>query len=393
MATPQIGQYVVSSKTKMLSIIGMVIGASTLGAGLAMEHERIWQAFLLNLFYFTSLTLGGLFFTAVLHAAKAGWSATIRRVSESLTSFIPYSFVGAMLVVFVGGKSLYEWMNPEVVANDELLQKKAAYLNHGFFSFRTILFFAIWFVFAKLIVGNSLKQDAKADDSLTLKNLKLSIAFLICFALSYSLFSVDFVMSLNPHWFSTIFGVYCFAGLFQSTLALLIIIIVALVNQGALKNVVNENHFHDLGKFLFAFTVFYAYIAFSQFMLVWYANLPEETIFYIHRAQGVWLAVSYSLLVLKFVVPFFLLAPREAKRNTGHLSRVAWLIMIMQMVDFYWLIYPNFNEGKAVYGIWELGLTLGFAGAFTFAVTKFLSKNKVVPVNDPYMHEALHHHI
>lgn len=383
----------VSDKTKKLSIAAMVVGVVTLIAGFVIAKDKIWPAFLTNMFYFTSLAVGGLFFTAIQFVSKAGWSVTIRRLSESLTSFLPVAFVGALVVVFVGGKSLFSWMDPAQVAADDLLQKKVAYLNQGFFTVRTVIFFLLWMLFAKLIVGTSLKQDQKADDSLTVKNVKMSVGFLIVFALSYSLFSVDFIMSLDPNWFSTIFGVYCFAGLFQSTLAFIIIMAVKMMRSGELKGFVNENHLHDLGKFLFAFTVFYAYIAFSQFMLIWYANLPEETIFYIHRAHGGWLAVSYMILIFKFIVPFFLLLPREAKRNPDHLVRVSALMLIMQWVDIYWLVYPNFNEGHITFGFWEVGLYIGFMGAFVWCVTRFLAKNKVVPVNDPYMHEAMHHHI
>ncbi len=383
----------VSDKAKKITIAAMIIGVVTLVAGFVVAKDKIWPAFLVNLFYFTSLAVGGLFFTAIQFATKAGWSATIRRLSESLVSFLPVAFVGALAVAFFGAKSLFEWMDPAVVADDNLLRQKAAYLNHGSFTVRTVVFFILWGLFARLIVGNSLKQDAKADDSLTLKNVKLSVIFLIVFALSYSLFSVDFIMSLDPKWFSTIFGVYCFSGLFQSTLAFLIIMAVKLMRKGELKDFVTEDHLHDLGKFLFAFTIFYAYIAFSQFMLIWYANLPEETIFYTHRAHGGWLAVSYMILVFKFVVPFLLLLPREAKRNPDHLIRVSVLMLIMQWVDIYWLVYPNFNDGHVVFGIWDVGLFIGFMGAFVWCVMRFLSKNKVVPVNDPYMHEALHHHI
>lgn len=390
-SVPTAGQLTISSRMKLSIMIAMAVGIVTFAVGLFMSHERIWQAFLLNLFYFTSLAVGGLFFAAVQYATKAGWSASIRRVSESLASFIPYAFIGAMAVIFFG-KFMFEWLDPNIVAQDELLLKKEAYLNFGFFTVRTVLFFAIWYVFGRLIIGNSIKQDTKPDNIFTFKNVKLSIVFLIAFALSYSLFSVDFVMSLNPHWFSTIFGVYCFSGLFQSTLALLAILVVWLM-KGPLKGYVNENHLHDIGKFLFAFTIFYAYIGFSQFMLVWYANLPEETIFFLHRANGAWLVISYSLLVFKFVVPFFMLSPRQAKRDACSLTRVSWLILVMQMVDSYWLIYPNFNDGQAVFGIWEVGLIIGFSGLFMFAVTRFLAKNKVVAVNDPYMHEALHHHV
>lgn len=389
----EVGTFVVSQKLKGIMFSFILIGLLTLVVGYVVDKERIWQSFLTNFFYFTSLALGGMFFTAIQYVTKAGWSATIRRISESLSSFLPIAVVGAILIIALGSHSLYEWLHTDVVAKDAILKKKEAYLNMPFWVIRTAVFFGAWILFQKLIVGNSLKQDKTGDEGLTHKNVALSIGFLIVFALSYSLFSIDFVMSLHPHWFSTMFGVYTFAGLFQSTLSLITIIAIKLMDRGLVKNLITEEHLHDLGKFMFAFTVFYAYIAFSQFMLIWYANLPEETIFYAHRAHGGWMAISFSLLIFKFVVPFLLLLPRAAKRDKGHLVRVGCLILVMQWVDLYWLIYPNFNEGHVVFSYQEIGLFLGFLGLFIFSVTKFLSKNSIVAIKDPYMHESTHHHV
>jgi hypothetical protein len=160
-----------------------------------------------------------------------------------------------------------------------------------------------------------------------------------------------------------------------------------------MKDAVNDNHLHDLGKFLFAFTVFYAYIAFSQFMLIWYANLPEETIFYANRGHGLWMVISMSLLVFKFIVPFLMLLPREAKRNKGHLVRVSALIIFMQVIDVFWLMYPNFNEGNLMIPYYEVGLFFGFTGLFLMTVTRFLSVNNIVAQKDPYIKESLNHHV
>lgn len=389
----EVGQFNVSQKLKGIMFSFIIIGLLTFVVGIVIDKDRTWQSFLTNFFFFTSLAMGGMFFTAIQFVTKAGWSATVRRIAESFTSFLPIAAVGAVLIVALGSHSLYEWLHADVVAKDLLLQKKQAYLNFPFWAIRTAIFFGIWLLFRKLIVGNSLKQDATGDEKLTHKNVALSIGFILLFALSYSLFSVDFLMSLHPHWFSTIFGVYCFAGLFQSTLSLITIVAIKFMDKGLVKGYITEEHLHDLGKFMFAFTVFYAYIAFSQFMLIWYANLPEETIFYAHRSHGGWMAISFSLLIFKFVVPFLMLLPRAAKRDKNHLVRVGVLILIMQWVDVYWLVYPNFNDGHVVFSFQEVGLFLGFLGLFIFAVTRFLSKNSIVAVKDPYMHEATHHHV
>jgi len=198
-------------------------------------------------------------------------------------------------------------------------------------------------------------------------------------------------MSLDPHWFSTIFGVYCFAGLFYSTLALTMLYTLKLQRSGQLKGIVNDNHLHDLGKYMFAFTIFWAYIGFSQFMLIWYANLPEETRFFIARFHGGWQAISWFLLV-KFALPFLVLLPRGAKRDPMRLRFVGWFMVIAQWLDILWLVQPNFFPEGPVVGPFEIGVTLGFVGLFMAVVNRFLGKNPVVAIGDPYLSEAVNHH-
>ena len=391
MAQVEMKKLPVSSQTKLINGVLVLIGAVSFAVLLKQDSQRAWTAYLTSFFFFINLALGGLFFASVQHVAKAGWSTTVRRVAEALSAFLPVALVLG-LIFLAGAPKIYEWLHPEVVAGDALLQKKAAYLNFPFFSIRTVLFFGIWIFFAWKLVGNSLKQDENGDPQLTVKAVPYSILFLILFAFSYSLYTVDLLMSLHPHWFSTMFGVYCFAGLFQSSLATIILFTLFLMNRGLLKGLVGMDHIHDLGKFLFAFTVFYAYIAFSQFMLIWYANIPEETVFYLHRAHGGWMAISVGIAIFKFVVPFFALASRHAKRNVMVLSTICLLLLVMQWVEIFWLVYPNFNEGHLVVPTWEIGVFLGFLGLFMLSVLWFLSRFSVVAGRDPRIHEALHHH-
>jgi hypothetical protein len=187
--------------------------------------------------------------------------------------------------------------------------------------------------------------------------------------------------------------VYCFGGLFQSTIAMMILVILYAQKKGLLTGYVNENHMHDLGKILFAFTIFWAYIAYSQYMLIWYSNLPEETIFFLPRVEGAWAMVSVALIMFKFVVPFFALLSRRSKRHMPTLAAVSVLILIMQFVDIYWLVYPNYNAKELVFGLPEILIFAGFAGVFLFSVTRFLSKHPVIPYKDPRIHESLHHHV
>ena len=212
------GQYVVSSRMKTVAAALMFVGLAAFVVTVIRNPERAWHAYLIGLFYFISVALGGLFFTAIQHVTKAGWSVNVRRFCESFTAFLP---VGAVLtgIYLIGAPSVYEWLDQAKVAADQALTHKAPYLNGTFFVLRLIAFFVVWLVFAKLIVGKSLKQDETGDENITHSLLKLGIGFLLAFAVSYSLFSVDLLMSLEPHWASTIYGVYTFAGLFQSTMA------------------------------------------------------------------------------------------------------------------------------------------------------------------------------
>ncbi len=386
------GQYVVSSRMKTVYTVGIFIGLIGFAVMMINNQQRAWLAFLVSLFYFLTLALGGLFFTALQHVTKAGWSVNVRRICEAFTSFLPY---GAVLtgVMLIGAKHLYIWMDEKAVAQDEILMGKTGYLNITFFLIRLLVFFGGWLLFKKMLVGGSIEQDKTGSEEITNKSVGRSIAFILFFALSYSFFAVDLLMSLNPLWFSTIFGVYAFAGMFQSTMAFMILTILYLKKKNLLGNMVTDDHLHDLGKYMFAFTVFWAYIAFSQYMLIWYANLPEETFFIITRTENSWLYVSLLLLIGKFIVPFLALLPRWAKRNHAHLAAVACLVLVMQYVDIYWLSYPVFYGDEVQFSIGEVAIFLGFLGTFLFAVTRFLSTHSLIPLKDPRIEESLHHHV
>lgn len=381
-----------SQRLKTVSFAFIGIGLLGLVIGLLRDQDRLWTSYLVAFFYVSCLGLGGLFFTAIQHIAKAGWSSSIRRLSEGMASFIPVILLGS-LVLLLGVKKLYPWANAEYVASNPLVAAKTAYLNIGFLVIRLLVFGLGMFFFGRKIVGNSLKQDQSGDESLTHKNVGWSIAWVLFFAISFSLFTVDLLMSLLPTWYSTIFGVYCFAGLFQSSLAFLVLLMIYMKRQGFVSGYYTIDHIHDVAKFMKGFTVFWAYIAFSQFMLIWYANIPEETEFFLMRASGGWMAISMGLLFFKFIIPFLVLLPRAAKRNETHLIVVSILILVMQYVDIYWLVYPNFFEGHVVFGLSEIAMLLLFFGLFLSTLMNFFTKNSVVAIKDPRLHEALHHHV
>jgi hypothetical protein len=377
-------------KTVMWVLIGLGLLSFVIGL---RSPERLWPAYLTAFFYFSCLGLGGLFFTSIQHIAKAGWSTSIRRLSESMTAFIPFILVGG-IILLLGMKTLFPWADPAVVASKPLVAAKVDYLNVQFFAVRLVLFCVGWLVFRHLIVGNSVKQDSSGDESLTHKNVGLSIGFILFFAISFTLFSMDLLMSLLPTWYSTIFGIYTFSGLFQSSLAFLALMIIFMKRSGFIKGYVTTEHLHDVVKFLKGFTVFWAYIAFCQYMLIWYANIPEETEYYLMRSQNSgWIMISMALLIFRFIVPFLALLPRGLKRNENHVILVSCLILVMQYVDIYWMVYPNFFHGHVTFGLIEIGLFAGFAGVFLYSISSFLQKNSIVAIKDPRLHEAVNHHV
>ena len=386
----KVTQFQAPQALKSAAVSFIVIGLITFGLGFAKNPERLWTSYLTAFFYFACLACGAMFFVAFNHAAKAGWSASIRRLAEAMTSYFPVMIVSG-LVLILGFKYLYQWADPEAFKN--LTGGKQIYLMPWFVTLRTILFgLGSWF-FAWKIVGNSLNQDKTGNHELTHKNLTLSIGYIAFFAIFFTMFSIDLMMSLLPTWYSTIYGIYCFAGALQSAFAFLAIMIVWLKNSPWVKGYITEEHQHDIGKFLKGFTVFWAYIAFSQFMLIWYANIPEETEFYIMRSLNGWMPISFALLIFRFVVPFLTLLPRGSKRNDSILVGVSVLVLVMQYVDLYWLVYPNFFDGVIKFGFWEVGMFLGFAGLFLMTLIKFMTNNSIVAVGDPRMHEALKHHV
>jgi hypothetical protein len=360
---------------------------------LMTDASRAWQAYLTSLFYFVSLAAVGLFYVAIQFLTKAGWSVLVRRVFESFTAYLPLGAMLTFVFALFGGSTLYTWFNPEYVLQDPLLLHKQAYLNPTFFGIRLVIFFGGWILFQKLIVGSSVLQDKNGDKSLVESIVPKCVAYIVFFALSYSLFSVDLIMALEPHWFSTIFGVYLFGGTSQAFFALAILITIYLIRGGYYNGLVNENHVHDMAKFMLGFTVFWAYISFSQFMLIWYANLPEETIFFKHRMEGGWAIASVLLVMFKFVIPFLALLPRWTKRDFNFLSVICVMILITQFFDIHWLIYPNFNDQEVLFSLWEVAIFAGFAGTFGIVVTRFLSQNSLVPMHDVFLQESADHQV
>lgn len=379
------------SGLKTLFAVFAVVGFAVTAFTILKDPARGWSSFLMNHFYFMSLALGGLFIAAIQHLTSAMWSAPVRRISESFTAYLPIVFVGFLLIAIPGLRHLFIWADPAHVQGDVVLEHKAGYLSSGFFIVRNLVAIVLWVLFAKKIVGHSVAQDQDGDYAHTAKNKVFAPIFIMIFAITFTMASFDQMMSLDPHWFSTMFGVYTFAGLFYASLALTTIITVLLKRSGGLAGIVNDNHLHDLGKFMFAFTVFWAYIGFSQFMLIWYANLPEETMYFMHRMTPSWMWMTVFLLVGKFMVPFFALLPRDAKRSESRLLFVGAWMLFAQWMDLVWIVQPEFFKDGPKFLV-EILTFLGFAGVFGLAVLRFLSKHSIVAIKDPKLAEAVFHH-
>jgi hypothetical protein len=310
---------------------------------------------------------------------------SIVRIPEAMGQYIPVASV-LMILILIGAHEIYHWTHTEHL--DEILLHKKPYLNMPFFSIRMVVYLAGWIFFAWKIQQLSLKQDAEGD----LKYFKVSktyaALFIAFFAITSSTSAWDWLMSIDAHWFSTLYGWYIFSSIFVSAIAVIILIVVALRTTGYLPHL-NEEHLHDLGKYLFGFSIFWAYLWFSQFMLIWYSNIPEETIYYVQRLEH-FSTLFYLNLILNFIVPFLVLMTRGSKRKLTILTVSAIVVFIGHWVDLYLAIMPGaVGHEKAGIGILEIGLTMGYIGLFLFIVLRALTKASLVPEKHPFYKESL----
>lgn len=386
-------KYTFPDKIKNACLACIAVGLISFLIGLAVDPQRSWANFLLGSFYWFSVALGGGFFVAIQHVTGAAWSIPIRRIPEVFVAFLPWAF-GFFLVLLLASHNLYEWTHAGVVAEDHILQLKQPYLNLPFMIFRTLLTFGLGIFGGRWLLNNSLAQDLSGAPELSVKNMRISALYIVLFAWFYSFSSFDWIMSLAPHWFSTIFGVYCFSGLFYSALAMISVFIYRIDERGLFGAYVTKEHYHGMGKLMFGFVVFWGYIAFSQFMLIWYANLPEETPYMITRVTGSWESISYLLLAAKFGVPFFFLITQMQKRTKKWMLAMAVWMLLAHWIDLYWLIFPNFPQfvESPPFGWMEVGIFAGFSGLFIFTVCRKLSQVALVPFRDPWVEEGVHHH-
>lgn len=375
-----------------VAVTGWVIGALGVIATLVGSASQPAQAFASYHYAFMlclGLALGALFFVLVHHITSARWGVVVRRIAEAVASTLPL-FVILFIPILVGRTHIFEWMRPEVIEHDHLVQLKMGYLNTPFFLVRAFVYFTVWTLFSVWLARLSYAQDRGDGLAIAAKMRKVTAPALLLYAITVTFAAFDWLMSVSPHWFSTMFGVYYFAGAFQASLALLILVTLFLQKSGMLRGIVSVEHLHDLGKFLFAFTVFYAYIAFCQYFLIWYANIPEETFWYRERWENGWSGPAVVMIFSTFVVPFVMLLGREAKRRVPTLVLAASVVLLGRAVEIYWMIAPSLGLGPSLSWTNVAGL-VGVAGLFLGTIAWRLGKGPLIPVGDPHLRTSLGH--
>lgn len=394
-------EFQINAKAKRLvyALIGVGLLLTILGiiTGINDHHfkTRLLTNGLINGFFFFALGLGALFFLALQYATETGWYASVKRVIEAVAGFLPYGmgFFGVILlaITLMDGAHIYIWMDSDVVKHDEIIQGKSAYLNPIFFWIRTVVYFATYFLFLRGFKNRSLLEDQIGGTDIHFTNYKKGALFLVFFAVFSSTSAWDWLMSIDVHWFSTLFGWYTFAGMWCSTMVVLVITTLYLKKLGYLEKV-NESHIHDLGKWTFATSFLWSYLWFSQFMLIWYANIGEEVTYYQMRIEN-FKILYFSMFVINFAFPMLLLMSRDAKRHAGILTTVGLIILAGHWLDVYIMVSAGSLGANAKIGFLEVGMALLLAGSFIYIILNNLSKAPLTPVHHPFLDESIHHEI
>lgn len=380
-----------------LIAVGLLLTVVGIATGMGDNHfkTRLLTNGLINGFFYFALGLGALFFLALQYATETGWYASVKRVIEAVAGFIPYGMgifgVVLLTITFMDGAHIYTWMDPETVAHDEMIQGKSAYLNKTFFWIRTIIYFITYFFFLNGFKKRSIEEDRIGGTDLHFKNYRQGALFLVFFAVFSSTSSWDWLMSIDVHWFSTLYGWYTFAGMWCSTMVVLVVTTLYLKKLGYLKKV-NDSHIHDLGKWTFATSFLWSYLWFSQFMLIWYANIGEEVTYYQMRIDN-YKVMYFAMFVINFAFPMLLLMSRDAKRHAGILTMVGFIILAGHWVDVYIMVSGGSMGSQARIGFLEIGMAIMLLGVFIYVVLNNLTKAPLTPINHPFLDESLHHDI
>jgi hypothetical protein len=346
----------------------------------------------MTLTFVATIGIGALFWVGIEYVSSAVWSTALRRPFEFIAGVIPFLIILALPLLF-NMQTVFEWTHRALFKDDPVLLVKAPYLNIPFFIVRTIVVFLVWWLFYYLIFRNSKKQDTTRDQQLTTKNVRLSAGFMPVFGITLTIFSIDWIMSLTPDWYSTIFGVYLFAGSAVASMAFATLLIVKLNEKNLFPVKLTPDHYYNMGALQFAFLNFWAYIGFSQFLLQWYGNLRDETIWYIPRMHGSWAVISIVLVLFQFVIPFFALITKPAKMDPRRLIFISIWLLIAHAIDIYWMVIPVYSPNHAVFAISELAFMVLSVGIILTVFAYKAKGNNMVPIGDPKLQRGLEFHI
>ncbi len=378
-----------STPHRQLVLLALV-AAIVLAVGTMIAPQRVWSNLLIVGFYLVTLGLGGGLFIALTYVSNASWNIGFRRIPEAMAVLLAPVSLGLLALLAIG-REQYSW-HPHGEGDAGTFWFKELWATPSFWMIRAAVYILLWVLLSRALVAVSRRQDRSGGVGLTILNKRLSAVFLVVYAATFSLASCDWLMLLEPMWFSTIWGVYHFAGMVQATLATMIILAIMLRKRGPLRGVFTDDHLHDLGKLLLGFSCFWMYIWFSQYMLIWYTNIPEETSYFILRTKGPWGPLMVVNIVLNWIAPFFILLPRPCKRSESVMIKVAVVVLVGRWVDLYLMVFPDAVGKVPVFGLWELA-GLGFlVGAFGWLFFRSFAKASPVPSGDPLLSESLHYH-
>jgi hypothetical protein len=392
-------EFKISNKAKSVTLGLIIVGAllTAIGAISLGDHamQRILSNGLVNAFFFFAIALGALFFLALQYATETAWYVSVKRVIESVAGYLPvgilFLVVILALITLNDGAHIYLWMDSDIVEHDTIIKGKSAYLNKGFFWIRTIAYLATYYLFYQGFRKRSLEEDRVGGTEIHFKNYKKGATFLVLFAVFSSTQTWDWIMSIDAHWFSTLFGWYVFSGMWLSSMVAIMMVTLYLKKNGYLPRV-NESHIHDIGKWIFATSFLWSYLWFSQFMLIWYSNISEEVTYYIARIED-YKFMYFGMFFINFVFPMLILMSRDAKRHAGVLTFVGVIILAGHWVDVYLMVTVGSFGPTSHFGLFEIGFALLILGAFIRVVLINLTKAPLSPVHHPYLDESIHHEI
>ena len=376
----QLGQW---QRRALLAGIAGVLLAIT---GFVLDREQFLRSYLYAYVYWTGMSLGCMGILLLHHVVGGKWGMVIRRMCEAGTRMLPYMFL-LLIPVLLSIPTLYVWARPEAV-NDANIQTKAAYLNVPFFIGRTVFYFAIWFLYSHRLNKWSAEQDRTGDEQLIGKMRSFSAPGLVVFVMTATFAFIDWIMSLEPHWFSTIYGAMFLIGEVLESFAFVIALAIVLARWSPLKEYMTPQHLHDLGNLMFAFMVLWAYLSFSQFIIIWAGNLPEEIPWYLRRLNGGWGWVALTLVIFHFATPFVLLLMRGIKRHTDRLFRVCMLMIAIRLVDVYWVVEPSFYNQQLKVHWMDFATPLAVGGLWLAGYFWQLKSRPLVPLRDPRLQGA-----